>query len=398
MTTSRERSPRRRYPHLDDLKVLLVAWVIGCHALLGYSAVGGWAYDEVHEVTFAPGVEFVLVALLGPSGLFVIGLFFFVAGLFTEAAVRRHGPGHYAVDRVVRLGVPWLVSALLVWPLSVWVAYAAAGRKVSPWWVFVHREPFLDSGSLWFALVLVLFSVAFVLVGAVVPAVRRPAPRGPSGGVRLALVAAGIAVTSVVVRVWFPARSGQVADLHLWQWPQCLGMFLLGIAAARQGWAAHVPDRARRACGWVTLVVLVALPPVALLSGLQDVARDAAPYLGGWSWQAAATALVEAVLVTAGSVWLVGLAERRLHGAGERARRWSQAAFAAFVVQGPVLMLAAAALRPLPAPAEVKAPIVAVAAVAACFWLGGRFTDAAARLRERRLVGGPPPRSVEEPR
>jgi hypothetical protein len=43
-----------RLPHLDNLKTLLVAWVIGGHALLGYSATGGWAYDEVREVTLRP--------------------------------------------------------------------------------------------------------------------------------------------------------------------------------------------------------------------------------------------------------------------------------------------------------------------------------------------------------
>ena len=71
-----------RMPHLDNLRTILVAWVIGGHALLGYSAVGGWAYDEFHEVTFAPPTELVLVAIIGPSGLFVIGLFF-IAGLLT---------------------------------------------------------------------------------------------------------------------------------------------------------------------------------------------------------------------------------------------------------------------------------------------------------------------------
>lgn len=81
-----------RMPHLDNLRTILVAWVIGGHALLGYSAVGGWAYDEFHEVTFAPPTELVLVAIIGPSGLFVIGLFFFIAGLLAERAVSRRGP------------------------------------------------------------------------------------------------------------------------------------------------------------------------------------------------------------------------------------------------------------------------------------------------------------------
>src|SRR5689334_9687135 len=170
MTADRPRRPARyaaepgsspRLAHLDNLRTTLVAWVIGGHALLGYSAVGGWAYDEVREVTFAPATELVLVAVIGPSGLFVIGLFFFIAGLFVEPAVARRGPARYARDRLARLGVPWLVSAVLVWPASVWLAAAAAGRTVSFWSVLAGRRPLLDSGSLWFALVLLLYSLAF---------------------------------------------------------------------------------------------------------------------------------------------------------------------------------------------------------------------------------------------
>ena len=122
-------------PHLDNLRTALVAWVIGGHALLGYTAVGGWAYDEVNETTFAPAAELVLIAIVGPSGLFVIGLFLFLSGLLTERSLARHGPRRYVGDRVLRLGLPWLASALLVWPASVWLAYTAAGRRVSFWWV-----------------------------------------------------------------------------------------------------------------------------------------------------------------------------------------------------------------------------------------------------------------------
>jgi fucose 4-O-acetylase-like acetyltransferase len=372
-----------RMAHLDNLRTVLVAWVIGGHALLGYSAVGGWAYDEVHEVTYSPGTEFALVAVLGPSGLFVIGLFFFIAGLVAEPGLVRHGPRRYVRDRALRLGLPWLVSALLVWPASVWLAYTAAGRGVSLWWVLTHRDPLLDAGSLWFALVLLVYSVALALWP------RSGAPGWPArlGGAHLAGAVALIALVSFAVRLEYPARSGQIADLHLWQWPQCAGMFALGVLAGRHGWREHVPDRVRRACGAVALGTLVLLPAVALASGLRDVARDSAPYLGGWHWQALATAAVEAVLVVAGSVWLVGLAEGRLAAAGERAARWGRAAYAAFVIQGPVLMVAASAARPLDLPAGVKAPLVAAVAVAGCFWLGHRLP----------VLNGAPRPAVREP-
>jgi hypothetical protein len=156
-------------------------------------------------------------------------------------------------------------------------------------------------------------------------------------------------------------------------------MFVLGIVAARRGWARHVPDAVHRGCRWATLTTLVALPLLAVGLGVRDVARDAGPYLGGPHAQALATAAVEGVLVVAGSVWLVGLAERRLAGSGRRATAWARAAFAAFVIQGPVLMVLAVALRGLDAPAEVKAPLVAAAGIAVCFFLGGAARRAVRR-------------------
>ena len=53
-----------RMSQVDNLRTAMVAWVIGAHALMGYAAVGGWAYDEVNETTFSPGFELVLTVLI----------------------------------------------------------------------------------------------------------------------------------------------------------------------------------------------------------------------------------------------------------------------------------------------------------------------------------------------
>ena len=102
-------------------------------------------------------------------------------------------------------------------------------------------------------------------------------------------------------------------------------------------------------------------------------------------------------MVVAGSVWLVGVAERLLGNAGRRARGWARGAFVGFVIQGPVLMALAVALRGLDAPAEVKAPLVAATAIAGCFWLGERFRLVAARLRGRGRAVTPPPADSTRP-
>lgn len=393
MTIVAERQDVQRLAYVDNLKTILVAWIIGGHGLLGYSAIGGWPYDEVNEVTFTSRSELILAVPLGPSALFVIGVFFFLAGLFVPSALGRRGATRFAKDRIIRLGLPWLAFALLVWPLLMWLTYVASGRQESYWWVFTHRDPFLHSGPLWFALVLLIFSLVYAGWWALrrraravpVPPVA-PVPKAVSEDVttptepasastplrpgRLIALAVGMALATFAVRLSFPARSTQIGDLHLWQWPQCAAMFGLGIAGARQGLAASVPDRLRRGCGAVTIAALVLVPVLGIAAGVIDLASDVGPFLGGWRWQALATAIFESILVVAGSVWLLGVAQRRFNHRGPLASGCARAAFAAFVLQAPVLLALAVAARPLDVPVEIKSFLVAALGVSVSFWLG----------------------------
>lgn len=355
-----------RLSAVDNLKVILVAWVIGGHALLGYAAIGGWPYDEVNEVTFHPGVETALAALIGPSGLFFMGTFYFMAGIFTPSSIERKGTRRFIAERLVRLGTPWVVSAVVVWPTFVWIAYNGAGQPVSWWHAFTHRDPFLDSGSLWFVGVLLVFSTVLALGPPV--AERAITTRTVVG---MTMMVAG---TTFLTRLVFPARSGQVGDLHLWWWPQCLGMFLLGAIGGRK-LAERVPDEIYRACRNVVIGTIAVLPVAAALLGVLDLAKNAEPFLGGWRWQALMLALAEGVLVVAGSLWLIGLAQRRLTGQKPFAEGLARSAYVAFVVQGPILLSLATAMRPLDLPAEVKAPVVGAGAIVLSFAIGWIVTS-----------------------
>ncbi|NIJ10657.1 hypothetical protein FHU38_001001 [Saccharomonospora amisosensis] len=357
----------RRVPALDTLRAALVAWIIGGHALLGYSAVGGWAYDEVNEVTFTPVVELVLIGILGPSALFVLGTFFMIAGLFTPGPLARRGPAKFAGHRAVRLGLPFVLSLLVLWPLSVWLAYYAAGRSVTFGWVLVGRERMLDSGALWFAEVLLVFSLAYASWRTMTGEQRS---RGLITGKQLVVVGIALALVTFVVRLWTQARATEVLDLHLWQWPQLAVMFWLGVTQSHTGLRERVPTRLYHGCGVAVAGVILALPVLAAVVGVGDVAAQADPFLGGWHWQALLLATVEATLVVAGSMWLLGFAQRRFSGTGPVITGAARGSFAAFVIQGPVLILLAVAMRPLPLPAEVKGPLLAVLAIVACFGLG----------------------------
>ena len=124
---------------------------------------------------------------------------------------------------------------------------------------------------------------------------------------------------------------------------------------------------------------MLLVPVAALALGVTQVAAGVDAFLGGWHWQAVLTAAVEGVLVVFGSVWLLGLAQRHFTWTGPLATACARGAFPAFVVQGPVLLLLAVAQRPLAVPAEVKGPVLVVAALATSFWLGSLLTARSAR-------------------
>jgi hypothetical protein len=365
-TSGRVREPR--IVQVDNLKSLLVAWIIACHALAGYTAIGGWPYDEVAEVTMPPMQELLLSVVLGPTAFFVVGTFFFLAGLFAPVEMARRGVSGFLRLRILRLGVPWVLFTVLVWPLFMWFAYRAADHPLSYWQAFRGRTPFLDSGPLWFVQVLLYLSFGYAIW------TWRGWGRRLHGttvrGVHLAAAAATIMATSFLVRLSFPARSQQVLDLHLWWWPQCVGMFCLGALVSGQRWSERVPANLARRCGIAVAATVVVVPLFAAGAGVVNPSRDGARFVGGWHPQALAFDVAEASLVVAGSVWLLGLAQRRLTSRAPVLAASARAAYAAFMLQVPVLLSLEIAARPIPWPPLVKAVLVATLAVAASFGLG----------------------------
>ncbi len=366
---------------LDTLRAFLVAWIIAGHALLGYSTVGGWAYDEVHEVTFHREVELVLAAIVGPSAVFFMGSFFLIAGLFTPRALDRKGPARFAKDRLLRLGLPFAVSALVIWPLSMWIAYRSTGGSVSYGFLLTGRRRLIDSGALWFAEVLLIFSLGYAL-WRLLARVPRPVVR-PVTGVQVLGFALAITVLTAFSRRWISARGTQYFDLHLWQWAQLAGMFVLGITAARRGLAQRVPDGLGRVSGWVTLGFVLSAPLVAVVFDIDDLGGDVNPFLSGWTAQGLVLATYEGFLAVFGSLWLLRVAQRKLRRKTVFRARMARSSFAAFILQGPMLIVGAVALRPLSLPAEVKAPVLAAAATAGCFFLGWLLVT---RTRVGRIV------------
>jgi acyltransferase-like protein len=370
--------PRReRVAYLDNLKLLLVAVIIAGHGALAYGDLeNAWPYQDVQEVHLAGVSNVTLAIVVIPAAMFAMGLFFLISGLVTPGSVSRKGPRTFARDRLLRLGVPLVVWALVMWPGSIWMAHLAAGETHSFGWQFTHEEPILDTGPMWFVEILLIYSLAYAAwrywrrdraAGADhIAASTRSAPLTAR---TLVALAAAISVATVLVRPVFPAASGQIGQSHLWQWPQLVVTFGLGIVAAQRGWLEPVPDRIRRGCGFAALGGLAAFLIVAGIMAAVGV-DGGVLFDAGLHRAPLSLAAIEGPLAVGTSVWLLGFAQRRLNRhPGPLARAMARSAYGAFLLQGVVLIGLMVAMRPVGVPAEVKALTVACLGVAGSFGL-----------------------------
>jgi hypothetical protein len=371
-----ESTTTARKVYLDNLKVILIGLIIVLHAILGYSTIEVWNYSEYREVTLSPAVQFPLAVLAAPFAFFVIGLLFLVAGLFTRPSLERKGVSLFVRDRLLRLGVTYVVYVLLVQPSVTYALEHPLGDAPNSYWeewLAEEDSHRLDSGPLWFVGTLLIFSLGYALW---VLGRRRWGGPGEAAALttatittpRLLALAGVVGLVSFVVRLDAPYGSeAGFLDLNYWEWPGCLAAFLLGIVASGQGWLGSVPDDLRRHSRTATLAAALAMSLLLLVAGLRDVVEE--ELMGGPHLLALGFSLADCVLVVFGPVWLLAVAQQRLTQPLPWGHGLARSAFGAFILQTPVLIGLALALRPTDLPAEVKALVVAVVGTAASFAL-----------------------------
>lgn len=162
---------------IDALRSILTLLVVAHHAVLAYflyaPPLGAfdrnliWGAFPVIDAARAPGVD----ALVLWNDSFFMALLFWVSGLFVGPSLARKGPGRFLRDRLMRLGVPFVVSAGVLAPLAYYPAYlqratATEAAGFIEAWLNLGRWV---AGPAWFLWVLLAFSVLTVILRAVAP-------------------------------------------------------------------------------------------------------------------------------------------------------------------------------------------------------------------------------------
>ncbi|MFW6641912.1 acyltransferase family protein [Nocardiopsis algeriensis] len=350
--------PRVRLHYVDNLRVALTVLVVLHHAAVTYSHIPVWYYLETPQDASA-GLLDVFVIL---NQTYFMGLFFLLAGFFVPASADRRGVAGHVRERLVRLGVPFLLFVVLLRPLLV-----LPGHEEGPLWLYLVLS--YDPGPMWFVEVLLLFTLVHAAVRAVRGRRRAPAAvERPADGEPLRWLWPVVAFTvalGVVTFLWrwaFPAPYWPVVGLPSPGYvPQYAALFAVGAVAFRRNWAARLPGSA----GWygmaTALAALAGYGSLLVLTGGQMADPGSVAVM--------AAIVLEMFLAVGAVLALVVFFRRFVDGGGPLARFLSDNAFAVYVLHPLVLVAGGLALAGWEAPAVAKFAVLGVLAVPCCWAL-----------------------------
>jgi surface polysaccharide O-acyltransferase-like enzyme len=356
---------KTRNPSLDRARTFLTLVVLLHHAVIPYTYYGHTDPKEFF------GFDMIVLA----TDSFFMAMFFFLSGLFVWPGIARKGPLNYLSDRLLRLGLPFVICAFTVIPL----AYYAISLRHQPaigfsqfWWDMVTKGPW-PSGPIWFLWVLLTFDVVACLLYRLSPNMLDPINRLSLHGRRRPAVFF-VVMLAVTAAFYVPGlmHYGPSSWLEFGPFSVQHGRVMLyatyfffgagiGVASMDRGLLSADGRMAKVSWDWMILAIV----PYYLMWVLIGIKRE---NLGNPSplpnWYEGAYAVCFTVFSVA-ILFLILAYFLRFAGSGKSVLDSMQAdAYGMFLVHYPITLWLQYWLYDFNMPATVKVPIVFVLTVA----------------------------------
>ena len=334
-----ETTAKPRLYFIDNLRWLMIIFVVLMHVNVTYSMLGGWYYIEKAKLDVFQTLYFGIYGSFTQA--YFMGFLFFIAGYFVPGSYDRKGVGTFIKERLIRLGIPTLLYMLVIHPLTITIL-----GHYQHWNLNIPREyakyirtfDFIgSSGPLWFALALLIFSLVYA-------AVRKsgtddnkethtPVAVNPKQILGVALV---ISIFTFLTRIVFPIGTN-ILNMQLCFFPQYIVLFILGIFFFRKNLLMNIPYTLGMTWFKFTLI----LGPVfwigmTILGNAAEKGLE--PFAGHFTWGNAAYSFWESFFCVGVCLGLIVWFRDKFNRQGAFGKFLSDNAFGVYVFHAPLLV------------------------------------------------------------
>ncbi len=351
-------SPSERLVYIDNLRTLIVTFVVMHHLAVTISGYGSWYYTE--SVNLDPlSVVWFAFYLSFQQGYFM-GLMFLIAGYFAAASYDRKGFGGFLGGRFRRLVIPALIYMVLVTPF---IGLVELGSRPSSYGL----ADFLSgTGVMWFTAALFAFSLVYAVLR------RRGSgfansPGSGSGPPSLRGVVAvifGIAALAFLIRTVQPIGT-DVLNFQISFFASYSVLFAVGAVAYRRNLLNRVTYRAGKR--WLLAGIVLGFFAWLVLVSAAAKAGGTTALAGGLTWESAGYSIWESFVAVAMSIGLIAVFREKFNRQGKLARTLSDNSFAVYMFHPVVLVPVALLMSPLAIYPIAKWLLLCVICVPLCF-------------------------------
>jgi glucan biosynthesis protein C len=218
---------------IDYLRSFVIVLVVFLHAALAYTSFSTYNparyFDSSAPIVDASRWPFLDLFVLF-FDTFMMSLLFLVSGLFTISSLERKGSRSFFIARLQRLGIPFVVAALFLAPLSFLPSYLLGiPGSQTPYLARFYTSDGWPIGAPWFLWVLLAFNGILALVHWIAPAWLAKLRQQPTGLVILLVTIVSFLPLNLFIPTYYWASLGPF-DVE----PARIGLyfayFLLGVA------------------------------------------------------------------------------------------------------------------------------------------------------------------------
>jgi len=249
--------PKRQITYLTNLKTFLTFIVVTHHTVGQFTRPVGAGLSTVAANFLSPDLQPKSSFLTGGSWFqsvdqaYFMATFFFISAYFCPRSLDRKGFKKFVIDKIVRLGGPFVLYSAFLGPLLFLMCQAYAGQPLSYSY---------NTGPTWFILWLLNFSIAYAVIAQFAPTLKLGMPHP------FVLLAIGAALCGVFYGMtvalggsaYAPTAWNYFGSMVFWAYglAMYIPFFAAGVLAGRNDWLKGVEEM-QTWVAWTLRVVCV---------------------------------------------------------------------------------------------------------------------------------------------